>query len=129
MYSCSKPLEFLYLKRRIRLKLQRYIADFVQKKRSFVSSEASGFLRYSPGKRSFFVAEQLTLKKSKRDCRAVQLHECFFAATAQLMDPTRNRVFQFRLLRSAHSNPSASTTPTDCAAFNTGLCPTIFVKL
>src|SRR5215831_5469019 len=92
----AEPLEFLLLQNaeQFRLKFQRYIAHLVKKERSLVGKfEASGFLRYSAGKRSFFVAEQFTLEKSKRYCRAVQLHECLVPATDQVMYRTRNKLF------------------------------------
>src|SRR5215472_10802342 len=118
----AEPLEFLLLENaeQLRLKFQRYIADLVQKKGAFIGKfEASGFLRYCASKCSFFVAEQLTLKKPKRDCRAVQLHECLFAATAQLMDRTRNEFLagsrlsmdQHTRIRRCHDRRQAQCSP------------------
>ena len=81
----AESLEFLLLQdaQQFRLQLQRYVADFVKKQRTSVGQlEPPRLLRDSAGKCTFFVAKQLTLQKSKRDCRAVQLHECPFAATA-----------------------------------------------
>src|SRR5215469_5343533 len=92
----AEPLEFLLLQdaQQFRLKFQRDIADLVQKKRPLVGQfEAPDFLRDGAGKRPFFVAEQLTLKKSKRDRRAIQLHKRLFAAIAQFVYGTRNELF------------------------------------
>src|SRR5215471_17343539 len=66
------------------LKLQRDVADFIQKKRAFVGEfKAPGFLGDSARKRSFFVAEQLTLQQPQGDCSAIQFDEWLFAPTAQ----------------------------------------------
>src|SRR5580692_3153009 len=92
----AEPLEFLLLQdpQQFRLKFQRDIANLVKKQRAFVGEfEPSRFLGDGAGKGSFFMAEKLTLKKSKRDCRAVQLHECLFTAIPQLMYRTRNQFF------------------------------------
>ena len=72
----AKPLEFLLLQnaQQFRLKFERDIADLVKKQRAFVSEfEAPGFLGDGACKCSFFVPEKLTLKKSKRYCRAIQI--------------------------------------------------------
>src|SRR5580700_6413817 len=92
----AEPLEFLLLQdaQQLRLELQRYVANLVKKQRAFVGElEAPCFLGDGACKGSFFVAEQLTFKKSKRDCGAVQFHESPLAATAQLMYRTRNKFF------------------------------------
>src|SRR6516165_7660594 len=68
-----KSLEFLFLQdsQQLRLKLQGDIADFIKKKRAFIRQlKASGFSRNRSGECSFFMAEQLTFKKPKRDCGA-----------------------------------------------------------
>src|SRR5580700_3308432 len=92
----AEPLEFLLLQdaQQLRLELQRYVANLVKKQRAFVGElEAPCFLGDGACKGSFFVAEQLTFKKSKRDCGAIQFHESPLAATAQLMDRTRKEFF------------------------------------
>src|SRR5215469_9390166 len=92
----AEPLEFLLLQdtQQFRLKFQRYITNFVKKESAFIGKfEASRFLGDGACKCSFFVAEQLTLKKSKRYCGAIQFHESLFAATAKLMYGTRNEFF------------------------------------
>ena len=76
------------------MELQRYITDLIKKERAFVSEfETSRFLGDGTGKCALFVAEQLALKKSKRDCSAIQFHECLFAATAQLVYRARDKFF------------------------------------
>src|SRR5580692_829321 len=92
----SEPLEFLFLQdaQQFRLKFQWYVANLVKKQRAFVGQlEPSRFLSDGACKCSFFVAKQLTLEESKRDCGAIQFHESLLAATAEFMYCTRNEFF------------------------------------
>src|SRR3974390_962656 len=91
----TESLELLFLQhaQQFRLKFQRNVAHLVEKQGAFVGElEPPRLLCNSARKCSFFVAEQFTLKESKRDRSAIQFHECFFAATAQLVYCTRNEL-------------------------------------
>src|SRR5271154_5808298 len=92
----AEPLEFLLLQdaQQFRLKFQRYVADLVKKQSAFVGE-------LEP---SCFLAEQLTLEESQRDCGTIQFHESLLAATAQLMDRTRNEFLaRSRLSQDQHA--------------------------
>jgi hypothetical protein len=70
----AEPLEFLLLQdaQQFRLEFQRDITDLIQKKRTLIREfEAPRLLRDGTGKRPFFMAEQLTLQKSERNCGAI----------------------------------------------------------
>src|SRR3974390_2885706 len=91
----AKPFEFLFLQnaKQFCLRFQRDIAHLVKKQCAFVSEfEPPRLLRNGARKCSFFVAEQLTLEESERDGGTVQFHEGFFAATAQPMYCTCNKL-------------------------------------
>lgn len=92
----AEPLEFLLLQNteQLRLKFERYVTHLIKKKGTFVREfEPPGFLRDSTGKCSLLVPEKFTLKESKWDCGAIELDKWFFAASAELMNRTRNQFF------------------------------------
>ena len=131
----AEPLEFLLLQdaQQFRLKFQRNVADLVKKERAFVGEfEPSRFLGDGAGERSFFVAEQLALEESKRDCGAIQFDEsrsrCDCSAcesraqSSSLPVPVSPRI-------STLESVGATTDTRLNAVFNAGLSPTICPKL
>jgi hypothetical protein len=61
----AETLEFLFLKnaQEFRLKLERDVADFIEKERAFVGEfEAACFLGDGAGERAFLVTEALALQ-------------------------------------------------------------------
>src|SRR5580693_644264 len=84
----AEPFKLLLLQdaQQFRLKFQRDVADFVQKKRALVHQlETPHFLSNCAGKGAFLMAEQLALEQPKRNRRAVQLHKSAFTARAQIV--------------------------------------------
>ena len=70
---------------KLRLHLQRQLADFIEKQRAAMSQlEPSDALRRWPGERAFFVAEQFAFDQARRDRRAIQLHERALAAAGSV---------------------------------------------
>ena len=59
----------------------------------FANSNRPDTLRDRAGERALFVAEQFAFEQSGWNRRAVQFDECFFAATAQLVDRTHDEFF------------------------------------
>ena len=83
----AEPLKLLLLQNaeQFRLQFQGDVADFVKKQRASVPQfKSSDFLRNCSGERSFFVAEQLALKKPKRNSRAVQFDKGTLPPAAEI---------------------------------------------
>ena len=55
--------------------------------------KAADTLRHGPGKRPFLVPEELAFEQSRRNGRAIQLHEGVATPLAQLMNRVRNELF------------------------------------
>ncbi len=91
----AESFEFLLLQntQQFRLKFQRDVADFVQKKRALIRQfKAPHFLSDCASERSLFMTEQLALQKPQRNRGAIQFHEGAFAARAQIVDRAGNQL-------------------------------------
>jgi len=74
--------------------LQLYVADFVQKKRSFVGQlEFSRLFGRGAGKGSFFMTEELALQQTGRDGHAIELDKRFPLPVALLINRFREKFF------------------------------------
>src|SRR5215467_2829181 len=95
-FVTTESLEFLLLQdaQQFRLKLERNIPNLVQKQRPFVREfKASDFLRDCSSECSFFVSEQVTFQKSKRNRRAIKFHKSSILAAAQIVNCARDQFF------------------------------------
>jgi hypothetical protein len=76
------------------LQLQRNVANFIQKERSFIRHfETSEALRHRPGKSAALVAEEFAFKESKRDRGTVDFNERMIAPPAEAVNGSGNKLF------------------------------------
>src|SRR5262249_280272 len=82
-------LELLLLKHpeQLRLQTERHISDLVQEQSSGIRHfKAADFLCKGPGKRAFFVAEELTFQQVKGNRLTIELYERASATCAEVVD-------------------------------------------
>src|SRR5580704_9541486 len=92
----AKTLEFLFLQdtQKFWLKLQRKVANFVEKQSAAVCKfEAADFLGERTGEGAAFVAKQLGFKKTRGDGSAIHLNEGAFATRAEIVNGAGNQFF------------------------------------
>src|SRR5262249_6710205 len=85
---------FLEDPQELRLELERYLADFVEKERPAVRHfEPAQLLADRPGEGAPLVTEELALEEPRRDRGTVQLDERSLASGAQVVNLTRDELF------------------------------------
>jgi hypothetical protein len=91
--ATSETLKFLFLQNAQQLGLQRkwYVADFIEKKGSFIGQfEAANFLRYRPGEGAPLMAKELTFEQVEGNGGTVQLDKRPSAARADVVNRVRD---------------------------------------
>jgi hypothetical protein len=94
--ATSETLKFLFLQNAQQLGLQRkwYVADFIEKKGSFIGQfEAADFLRDRSSKSAPLMAKELTFEQVEGNGRTVQLDQRVAAAGAGIMDRASDEFF------------------------------------
>src|SRR6266852_1785218 len=87
--ATSETLKFLFLQNPQQLGLQRkwYVADFIEKKGSFIGQfEAADFLRYGPSEGATFMTKELTFEQVEGNGGTIQLDQRVATARAGIMD-------------------------------------------
>src|SRR5229473_8570679 len=87
--ATSETLKFLFLQNPQQLGLQRkwYVADFIEKKGSFIGQfEAADFLRDRSSKSASLMAKELTFEQVEGNGGTVQLDQRVAAAGTSIMD-------------------------------------------
>src|SRR5438093_1375349 len=90
----AQALKFLFLEhaQELRLKLERDVADLVEKDRATVREfEPTDPLRNGARKCALLVPEQLAFEEPGRNCRAVHFHEGSLPAAAEIVYGARDQ--------------------------------------
>ena len=92
----AEAFELLFLKdaQKLGLKVERDVADFVEKEGAFMSEfKAADALRDGAGEGTLFVAEELAFEQAGGDGGAVELDQRAVAASAQGVDGASEKFF------------------------------------
>src|SRR5580692_5813169 len=91
----AQPLEFSLLQdaQELRLQLQRNVANFIQKQRSFVGQlNPANLLSDCAGKGAALVAKQLALEQAAGNSSTIDLYERAVLAVAAIVDRARDKL-------------------------------------
>src|SRR4029079_2489886 len=83
----SLKLPLLQHSQKLRLQFERDLSDLVQKDGSLVRYfKTADPLSDGAGEGTTFMTEQFTFQQARRNCSAVQLHECVVSPRAKIMN-------------------------------------------